>query len=158
MTLRTIEVIKSQVRVAAALGSCDKGNQVGDALQLGEPGQMLTLVADDYPHMQEALVACLSTVPAVQVVATAFNGQEALDEARKHTLGLAIVDLQMPVMDGFKLLRELRQQYPAMRLVAVSGHQSPAIAAEAVAAGADTFVSKNDLPFGLIAAVENLLA
>lgn len=126
-------------------------------MQSGETGQMLTLVADDYPHMQEALVACLGTLPAVQVVATAFNGEEALDEARKYKLGLAVVDLQMPVMDGFKLLRELRKEYPSMRLVAVSGHQSPAIAAEAVAAGADTFVSKNELPFGLITAVEKLI-
>jgi DNA-binding NarL/FixJ family response regulator len=132
-------------------------NQVGDALQFGEPAQMLTLVADDYPHMQEALVACLGMLPAVKVVATALNGQEALDKTRKYTLGLAIVDLQMPVMDGFKLLRELRKQYPAMRLVAVSGHESPAVAAEAIAAGADSFVSKDDLPFGLVAAVEKLL-
>ena len=130
---------------------------MGDALKVGEPERMLALVADDFPHMQEALVACLGTLPEVEVVATAQNGQEAVDLARKHRLRLGVIDLQMPVMDGFRALRELRREHPALKLIAVSGHQSPAIAAEAVAAGADIFVSKNDLPFGLINAVKGLL-
>jgi PleD family two-component response regulator len=109
MALRTITVINLRSGSQLLFAVVTRGNQVGDALQSGEPGQMLTLVADDYPHMQEALVACLSTLSTVQVVATAFNGQEALEEARKYSLGLAVVDLQMPVMDGFKLLRELRK-------------------------------------------------
>ncbi len=118
------------------------------------------LVADDFPHMQTALVNCLKSVPGVDVVATALNGQEALDKAKASNEGLelAIVDLQMPVMDGFKLMRELRRAYPAIRLVAVSGHHSPAVTSEAIAAGADAFVSKNDLPFGLVSVVEKLLA
>jgi DNA-binding NarL/FixJ family response regulator len=134
-----------------------KETQVGDAWTLGEPEPMLALVADDYPHMQEALVACLSAVPGIQVVATALNGQEAVEQAAKHKLWIAVLDLQMPVMDGFRALRELRREYPSLKLIAVSGHQSPAVAAEAVAAGADTFVSKNDLPFGLIDAVKQFL-
>ena len=116
------------------------------------------LVADDFPHMQTALVNCLKSVPGVTVVATALNGQEALDKASKQPLELAIIDLQMPIMDGFKLMRELRRAYPGIRLVAVSGHHGPAVSSEAIAAGADAFVSKNELPFGLVNAVEKLLA
>ena len=115
------------------------------------------LVADDFPHMQQALVSCLHTLPGVRVVATAGDGAEALHQARQHQPELAVVDLQMPVMDGFKVLRELRRAYPAMRLVAISGHQSPAIAAEAISAGADAFISKNELPHGLLSAVEKLV-
>ena len=116
------------------------------------------VVADDFPHMQAALASCLESLPGVHVVATALNGREALDRVREHEPELAVVDLQMPVMDGFKVLRELRKSYPQMRLVAVSGHQGPTVAQEALAAGANAFVSKNDLPFGLLAAVEKLLA
>ena len=129
---------------------------MGD-LKVGAVG-IRALVADDFPHMQTALVDCLNSVPGVTVVATALNGQEALDQAKRQTLELAVVDLQMPVMDGFKLMRELRRAYPAIRLVAVSGHHSPAVTSEAIAAGADVFVSKNELPFGLVSAVEKLLA
>jgi len=121
------------------------------------PASVQTLVADDFPIMQQALTECLQTIPGVNVVATAQNGAEALEKAREHALGLAIVDLQMPVMDGFKLLRELRRVYPSIHLIAISGHQSAALAAEAVFAGANSFVSKNEFPDGLITAVKKLL-
>lgn len=116
------------------------------------------VVADDFPNMQAALVSCLESLPGIQVVATALNGREALDRVREHEPRLAVIDLQMPVMDGFKVLRELRNSYPEMRLVAISGHQSPAIAQEALAAGANAFVSKNELPFGLLNTIQKLLA
>lgn len=128
------------------------------AVKTGDREPIRALVADDFPHMQTALVQCLKSVPGVDVVATALNGQEALDKATGQPLELAIVDLQMPVMDGFKLMRELRREHPAIRLIAVSGHQSSAVASEAMAAGADAFVAKNDLPFGLVSVVEKLFA
>ena len=120
-------------------------------------GLIRALVADDFVHMQDALASCLESLPRVQVIAKALNGKEALEQVRQHLPDLAIVDLQMPVMDGFKLLRELRRSYPTMRLVAVSGHTSPAIQQEALAAGADAFVSKGQLPYSLVSTVEKLL-
>jgi DNA-binding NarL/FixJ family response regulator len=132
--------------------------QVSDEESPRAAGQIRALVAEDFLHMQEALVACLHSMPDVSVVGTAFNGQEALEKVRQLLPDLAIIDLQMPVMDGFQLLRQLRQLYPRMRLVAVSGHQSPAIEEEALKAGADGFVSKNQLPDGLTNKVEQLLA
>jgi DNA-binding NarL/FixJ family response regulator len=116
------------------------------------------VIADDFPHMQAALVSCVESMPGVQVVATALNGREALDRVHELKPALAVVDLQMPVMDGFKLLRELRREYPQMRLIAVSGHQSPTVVEEALSAGANAFVSKNDLPFGLLKTLEEILA
>jgi len=62
------------------------------------------------------------------------------------------------VMDGFKVLRELRKAYPQMHLIAVSGHHGPTVVEEALSAGANAFVSKNDLPFGLITTLEKVLA
>lgn len=132
--------------------------RVGNESAVGKLGTVHALIADDFPHMHEALASCLETLPGVLVVAKALNGKDALEKAKGLNLGLAIVDLQMPIMDGFKLLRELRRSYPSIRLVAISGHHGPAIAAEAISAGADAFVSKNELPDGLTAAVTNLLA
>jgi len=118
--------------------------------------QVRAVVADDFPYMQDALVSCLQSVPGIEVVGTALNGREALELVRQHGPSLAIVDLQMPIMDGFKLLRELRRAYPTMLLVAISGHYSSAIVSEAISAGADVFVSKSELPHGLVDAVAKL--
>lgn len=130
---------------------------MGDDSKVGVTVPVRVLVADDFPHMQQALVDCVQRIPGVQVVATAGDGRTALEKVKQCQPELAIVDLQMPIMDGFKLLRELRRSYPAMWLIAISGHQSSAIAAEAVSAGANSFVSKNELPHGLVSAVEKLL-
>jgi DNA-binding NarL/FixJ family response regulator len=129
-----------------------------EILKANAERQIRAVVADDFPHMQEALVSCLESMPGIEVVATASNGHDALERVREHGPGLAIVDLQMPIMDGFKLLRELRKSYPTMRLVAISGHYSAAIVSEAISAGADAFVSKNELPHGLVDAVTKLVA
>ena len=116
------------------------------------------LVVDDYPSMQQALVSCLEAVDGVEVVGTAANGQEALRQALCLHPQIVIADLQMPVMDGFQLTRELRRQCPEINVIAVSGHYSHAIENEAIAAGAKAFVSKVGLPEALIAAVQSLLA
>ena len=127
-------------------------------LKPGASKLIRAVVADDYPHMQQALVSCLESMAGIEVVGTAVNGREALDMVRKQEPGLAVIDLQMPVLDGFKLLRELRKAYPTMHLVAVSGHFSAAVAAEAISAGADAFVAKNELPHSLFDAVTKLLS
>jgi two-component system chemotaxis response regulator CheB len=116
-----------------------------------------TLVVDDFVSMQQALTDCLASVPGVEVVGTALNGKEALEKAPLLNLDLAIVDLQMPVMDGFQLMRQLRRDYPHIRLVAVCGHASAAIEQEALSAGAQAFVPKNQLPDGLVSKVQALL-
>ncbi len=115
------------------------------------------LVADDYPSMQQALVACVQSLAGIQVVGTAANGEEALKQSAILKPDLVVADLLMPIMNGFRLFTELRKIYPQIRLVAVSGHYSPAIEHEAISAGADAFVPKNGLPTDLVRVLEKLL-
>jgi DNA-binding NarL/FixJ family response regulator len=133
-------------------------SQVGDSISQQSKKRVRVLVADDYESMQQAIVSCLGTLDEVEVVGTAFNGQDALTKSTSLLPDLVIVDLQMPVMDGFRLLRELRRIYPAIRLIAISGHSSPMIEKEALSAGANLFISKVGLPDDLLAAVQRLLA
>jgi two-component system, chemotaxis family, protein-glutamate methylesterase/glutaminase len=116
-----------------------------------------TLVVDDFASMQQALTACAESVAGVEVVGTAFNGKEALDKTALLKPDLVIVDLQMPVMDGFQLMRHLRRDYPHVRLVAVCGMASQIVEREALSAGADAFVAKTTLPQGLVTKLEAVL-
>lgn len=131
---------------------------MGKENETPESRSVRTLVVDDFATMQQALTACLQALPNIEVVGTALNGQEALDLVPTIKPDLAIIDLQMPVMDGFQLMRHLRLSYPNMRLVAVCGHASVAIEQEALAAGAHAFVAKGSLPQGLLSKVQNVLA
>jgi two-component system, chemotaxis family, protein-glutamate methylesterase/glutaminase len=133
------------------------GQTMSDPLE--RPVQKITrvLVVDDFVSMHEALTSCLGALEQLEVVGTALNGKEALEKVSTLKPDLAIVDLQMPVMDGFQLMRHLRRDYPQIRLVAVCGHASAAIEAEAIAAGAHAFVAKASLPQGLLNKVEAVL-
>ena len=131
---------------------------MGNENETPESRSVRALVVDDYASMQQALSSCVESLPSVRVVGTALNGKEALDLVPQLNPDLAIVDLQMPVMDGFQLMRALRRDYPHIRLVAVCGHASAAIEKEALAAGAHAFVSKSTLPQGLLTKVQGLLA
>ena len=131
---------------------------MGKENETPESRSVRTLVVDDFATMQQALTTCLEALPNIEVVGTALNGQEALDLVPTVNPDLAIIDLQMPVMDGFQLMRHLRRSYPNIRLVAVCGHASAAIEQEALAAGAHAFVAKGSLPQGLLSKVENVLA
>jgi CheY-like chemotaxis protein len=131
---------------------------MGKISETPESRSVLALVVDDFASMQQALTACLEALPNVHVVGTAQNGREALDLVRSLKPDLAIVDLQMPVMDGFQLMRHLRRDYPHVLLVAVCGHASAAIEKEALAAGAHAFVAKTTLPQGLLIKVQSILS
>jgi DNA-binding NarL/FixJ family response regulator len=116
------------------------------------------LIVDDYPNMQQALVSCVEPLEGYEVVGTASNGEQALELIASVHPDVIIADLQMPVMDGFQMLRLSRQRYPEVHLIAISGHFSPVIEKEAIAAGADVFISKVGLPDALIQALASVAA
>jgi two-component system chemotaxis response regulator CheB len=134
-----------------------KSRTVTSSNQSDQAPHIRAMVVDDFLSMHQALANSLSSLAQVEVVGTALNGKEALDKVPALKPDLVIVDLQMPVMDGFQLMRLLRRDYPAIRLVAVCGHASAAIEQEALAAGAHAFVSKGALPQELVDKVEAVL-
>ena len=79
-------------------------------------------------------------------VAIAHDGLEATERALAETFDLVLMDLRMPRMDGFEAARALRAGGCRVPLVAVSADASPAIRANALAAGFDAVLPK---PFGL---------
>ena len=65
------------------------------------------LVADDQPMARERLVSLLAAEPGVQVAATAASGPEAVESIRQSAPDLVFLDLQMPGMDGFKVIEAI---------------------------------------------------
>ncbi len=66
-----------------------------------------TLIVDDEPIARKILREELELIPDVEVVAEADNGSTALDEIAKYQPDLVLLDLQMPVMGGFEVVRNL---------------------------------------------------
>jgi two-component system response regulator YesN len=101
------------------------------------------IVADDEALIREGI---RSAVPWEQmqmtVVGEAEDGEEALELALERGADLMLVDINMPMMDGLSLIRELRVKRPECRVIIVTGHEEFAYAQEAVRLGVDDYVLK----------------
>ena len=106
---------------------------------------MNALVVEDSPQIAERLVELVSVPNRVEVVATAATEDEALQACDKHTISLAIVDLQLAQGTGFGVIRRLRAatgSNPAC-IVVLTNHAVPALKVAAFEAGADYFLDKS---------------
>jgi two-component system OmpR family response regulator len=111
----------------------------------GDEEIMNALVVEDSPQIAERLVELVSVPNRVEVVATAATEDEALAVCDKHTIALAIVDLQLAQGTGFGVIRRLRAAtgaHPAC-IVVLTNHAVPALKVAAFEAGADYFLDKS---------------
>lgn len=102
------------------------------------------LVVDDEPRLRQVLVRLMRADGFV--VDEAGNGVEALAAMQANPATLVLSDIQMPGMDGFALLRELRVRWPEAAVVMVSGNGDVQVAVSCLAVGAMDYLTK---PFHL---------
>ena len=111
------------------------------------------LVAEDDEAFLEVVEALLSADGSFEVVARAANGREAVELAATVEFDAAVIDVEMPVMDGVEATRRLREQSPDLPIVAISGHDYEERVLEIRAAGADDYVRKARLEDELVDAL-----
>lgn len=88
----------------------------------------------------------------------AGNGKEAVARLESQPPDLIITDLQMPEMNGLELVETVRDKYPHIPVILMTGVGSEAIASEAIRKGAASYVPKEELVAGLAETVSRLLA
>ena len=98
------------------------------------------LIADDHPKMRAALARLVST--EFDVVATVADGDILVTEARRLRPDVVISDLFMPTLDGFAAGRQIKLEFPATRLIYVTGRADPEFVAEALQIGAFALLAK----------------
>ncbi|HBQ48825.1 MAG TPA: hybrid sensor histidine kinase/response regulator, partial [Hyphomonas atlantica] len=98
------------------------------------------LIADDNPV--NALIARRALESAGFSVTVASTGSEAVETVAQMTPDLVLMDLRMPVMDGFEAMRRIREHGGRMPIIAVSAEMNPNIEREAKAVGADGVAAK----------------
>jgi CheY-like chemotaxis protein len=93
-------------------------------------------------------------------VIQAANGKEALDQAFANRPDIIIMDLSLPVMDGWEATRRLKadQRTHGIPVVALTGHAMQGHSKGALEAGCDSFVAKPCLPDQLVAEIRRMLS
>lgn len=119
---------------------------------------MRVLVVDDHPLFRTGVVAALKNEPDLEVCAEADNAAEARALAGRLRPDAAVVDLMLQDDDGLKLVRELRADLPALRIVVLSMLEVAVYRPKALQAGANFFVSKLEGPTAIVAALRESVA
>src|SRR6188508_543047 len=78
------------------------------------------LLTDDHTVVTEGIKLLLHDVPDIQCVAEARNGQQALEMLGSKSIDIAVMDIEMPVMDGIKCTELITQRYPDVKVIAIS--------------------------------------
>ena len=111
------------------------------------------LIVDDHDLFAESVQAFLSTEDEVDVVGRAANGEEATRLAAVTHPDVVLMDISMPVMDGFVAAKEVVREAPEARILFLTGSNAPADVAKARAVGGIGYVTKEKIASELVEAI-----
>src|SRR6266404_5449305 len=120
---------------------------------------MKILVVDDHVLIREALRGVLKELKQDAVVLEAADCRQAMASVQSQTdLGLILLDLNLPDRDGFSVLGELRERYPAISVVVLSAQQDRGSVIRALDLGALGFIPKSGQREVMLRALELVFA
>jgi DNA-binding NarL/FixJ family response regulator len=113
------------------------------------------LIVDDHPVVVSGCRAIFAGDCSVQII-SAPNEREGLEAYRQSRPHIAIIDINLPGLSGYELLRKIRKEDPSARIIMFSVNDDPAFVVRAVELGAKGFVCKGDDPQSLVEAVREV--
>ncbi len=116
------------------------------------------LVVDDHALLRTGVANIINQEPALEVVAEAANGVEAVEAFRLHRPDVTLMDLRMPGMEGVEAVNRIRAIDPHARVVVLTTYDADEDIARALQAGAKAYILKDIAADALIACIHDVLA
>jgi DNA-binding NarL/FixJ family response regulator len=101
------------------------------------------LIVDDAPQVRSELRNLLLLAGEIEIVGEAGDGLEAVTQAALLQPDVVLMDLEMPSMSGYEATRQIKQQSPACRVIALTIHDYDEAIERATLSGADAFIVKS---------------
>jgi DNA-binding NarL/FixJ family response regulator len=111
------------------------------------------LIVDEQQLFAKSLEAVLAYDERVEVVSRARDGREAVELTHSLAPDVVLMDINMPVMDGFEATRQIRASGSAAKVLVLTGSDSRADVVRAERAGADGYVAKGRITSDLLDAI-----
>jgi DNA-binding NarL/FixJ family response regulator len=121
-----------------------------------EPTVLRLVLADDHALVLDGLRMMANAERDLHVVATATDGERALEAVRRFHPDIAVLDVQMPNMGGLECLTMIRAEVPTTRVLLLSAFADPASLRAAVERGADGYALKTDPPQATMRAIREV--
>lgn len=116
------------------------------------------ICVDDHPVVLDGLSAIIAMQPEMELAATATDGQTALQAFREHKPDVTILDLRLPDMSGFDLIKAVRKLDSRARIIVLSSYDGDADIQRALDAGAQGYVAKGLVRDELLTAIRAVFA
>jgi len=116
------------------------------------------LVVDDHPVVRKGIRACLSRHQEMEIVGEAADGREALRLARELQPDIALMDIDMPQMNGLAATEALRRELPRVKVLILSMYSNTEYVLRILQSGARGFVLKEATTDELVHAIETVNA
>jgi CheY-like chemotaxis protein len=141
----------------AEIGAMAKESWSGSAKRAERPateegGRLRVLLADDHEIVRQGLIALLSEEHSIEIVGEAANGREAVNLADRLEPDVVIMDVSMPLMDGYEATRQIKANLPQIRVIGLSMYNEPEAMENMQRAGAEGYVLKT-APFDELVAI-----
>jgi DNA-binding NarL/FixJ family response regulator len=114
------------------------------------------LIADDHTIVREGIKQILAEMPEVTVTDEARNGQEVLQNVWDKDYDIVLLDITMPGRSGLDVLKQLKNDKPALKILILSMHPEEQYAIRAFKAGAFGYLTKESSPNELIEAIRKV--
>lgn len=114
------------------------------------------LIADDHQILLDGLLTMLKGEPQIDVISTAGNGQEVLDKLPSLEVDVLLMDIQMPVMDGYSAAKIVAEKYPEIKIIILSMHNERVYIERMYSAGISGYLLKSAGKEEIISAIEKV--
>lgn len=115
------------------------------------------LLAEDQVLVRQGLKMMIETDPELKVNGEANNGNEAIELCRKVQFDLAVLDIRMPEMTGLEAMREIKKNWPEIKILILTTFNDEEYALEALKNGANGYMLKNADAKELIRSIRSCL-
>jgi DNA-binding NarL/FixJ family response regulator len=115
------------------------------------------VIVEDHKLFREGLKSMLADKTGMEVVGEAGDGLEAIRIVKKIRPDIMLLDLSMPKMNGISVMKEIKSQFPEIKIMALTIHESDQYVLEAFKAGADGYCLKDAGRNELMVAVDSVL-
>jgi DNA-binding NarL/FixJ family response regulator len=107
-----------------------------------DAGKIRVLCVDDHPIVRDGIAAIIGLQPDMMLAGAAATGGEALERFFELRPDVTLVDLRLPDMSGFDLIKKIKDKSPNARIIVLSSHEGDVDIQRALEAGAQGYVVK----------------
>lgn len=118
--------------------------------------EIRVVIVEDHPLFRQGIVDLLSEDLKVSIIAEADNGKKGLDIIRELKPEIAIVDVNLPILNGQQIIRQIQEERLSTRVILLTAYDDPDQIVHAMQAGASAYLSKEIQPQDLLKTIEQV--